>query len=180
MNTQLKYILGIVGAVIVGVGIGYFMFRSRPQLVGGSNLAPGTINNVARIAQIAGNGTATSTWFSMLNTDANDRIVLSVDIAISGTSGVGSTSAELVQCATSTEPYDLNSNSNYTFNTTLNALGTAILSYNSYTSLASTSVAHDWAAGSYMNCVAGASGVANSGLTTATTTEEIRIPYIPL
>lgn len=150
MNKTITSIIAVV-ALIVGV-IGGHVFWGQ-SLVGGAS-AVGTSNSTQRIAQLVCNNVATTTYASFLNSDAQDRVITSVDFFFTGygnspfsslsagtSTGVAGTSATLVfnaAIATTTDP-----------------------TYVSTSTPSATVGSRVWAAGSYLNFFGNATSAGN-------------------
>lgn len=164
MNTRYKLILvGALALLILGFA-GYKLLH--PSLTGGASAA-GTTNSSARIAQSTCVGTATTTIVSLQNTDAQDRLVNSVDMF---STGYSATSVwNLLQAGTSSQSVGTTT-TNYLINWTI-ATGTSVtyasagqVAGNSTSSLnfvISSDTARQWTAGSFLNFVV------NSGASTS-------------
>ncbi len=162
-----NYFYAIVGAAIaVGLVIVGYALHSSTQVAGSNAPLQGNAGdtfNTAKVALQVVNDTATTTWYSVLNTDSNDRVLVNYHQFLSGITNTSFSQATLrVACATSTDPYSINGGGAATSSNLV--LGWDIATSSAIQYLASstpgkisaTNGINIWAAGTYLNCVANA------------------------
>lgn len=187
MKTSTKIIVGavIVLALFGAFGLGWYLHQNH-ELVGAVSPA-GTTNSTPRIAQITfapSTGNATST--SMLNTDANDRVISTVDescvglgVSQTGWTGAGLLSLGLIFTAsTSSVPTPVNNgtlaNTNYVLDNS-NTIATTTPALYFIASSTPGAIGNNptfriWNAGSYLTIQANATNTASC---------QIRVGYLP-
>lgn len=161
-----KYILALIGAVILAVAIyGAYQYPQQMQLVGA--IIPGTTANTSKVAEISWSllsPTATST--SILNTDAQDRIVINSEVFCSGvgTSGAanggsGGLSSLIITVATSSTAAPASNQNLNTWNNTI-PTSTPEVYVSTSTNPVNGADGRRWAANSYMTWTANATNTA--------------------
>lgn len=148
---KIKNILSIVGGLILGVVIGYFG-HSQNSIGAASPSPAGTTGSTQQLCQVVFSGVSTTTFMSCYNPGA-DRIV---DVIYYNITGGGA--AVTLQAATSTNPFDLNSNTAYVFNASV--ASTSIYLATSTPGTTSTAANRLWPSQTYINFVASATSTA--------------------
>ncbi len=183
MNTKLIWVAVII---VLAVAICAYFFPQVRSAFGANSPAGASFTDAKSAGQQV--NTATDTVFSMLNSDASDRIIKATDVYLAGSSAT--TSNYLINCATSTVANGLSGNTNYILAQNLSAgLGTTTNSglFFSSTSpglsganVAASTTARVWPAGTYLVCKAKDTASANSLNTFPTgTTGTFNFPYLP-
>jgi hypothetical protein len=150
MKTYLKVIIGVL-AVLAVAGAYFYPIAKEKATLG----ATGDTNSSHRLNSIVFTGSATTTFASFYNNDATDRIITSEDFYYAG---VASTSQLVISAATSTSPYGLNSNTNYSANW---ATLTSSPQYTASTTI--TSAYRVWPSGTYLNFISNGTTTSGSG-----------------
>jgi len=162
----MKYTKIILGALIVVAIAGAYLYPQAQILTGTTSGTAGT----QHIAEFAFNPTvATATSTSVLNSDAQDRVVRGVDVACSGVgtsktayTGAGLAALTFTAATTSTSAPAALGNTNYTFNATVGTSTTdvyvATTTSNGVNSATGNSMR--WQTGTYMTVASNATNTA--------------------
>jgi hypothetical protein len=153
MNTKLKISLSIVAVLVIGAVAGWFSHRVNYKA--GAVSPAGTYQFSDVQPQVTFNGAATTTWATFFNAGP-DKVVYGV-IYYVPTLG----SSVTLQAATSTDPVDLNSNTNYVFNATVASTTPYLASSTPVTN----SAFRVWPAGTYLNFVSSATSTGGGIIT---------------
>jgi len=175
MNKKYKIIVSVL-AIAILVVLCYRLFHNS---LAGANPA-GTTNSSPRSAQIVCNNTATTTYASLLNSDANDRVVVGFQFFFTGYAtatpfaalGAGTSSNAV---ATSTTNLFFNSAISTTTDPVYLSASQVSTAFSSTTNtgtvnLIASDAARVWTAGSYLNFKANAT---STGYCT------VKVDYLP-
>lgn len=193
-NSIISAVLGAVVGACLGLVVGMVLNHQEPA--GASPVGANFLQaKVAAQAVVV----STSTSYSVLNTDASDRVIIGAEVMLTGETTSTSTQYTL-KCATSTVASSLLSNTNYILqqNVSFNlwaygsTTGGGLLFMSSsspgITGKATSTVlgtdtgsasqwARIWATGTYLNCVLSTSGGSASNLFGSGMTGVIAFPY---
>lgn len=167
MTTKTVLVLAVVAAL---VGVGFYTYGGNSNGTGNSTSVAGNTFNAAKTAMIVWSPiSASATTTSILNTDANDRIIKQAQYSCTGlTNSFAQTAAGVAalifQAATTSAsaPANFSGNTNFVLNTTV-ATSTAELFVGSTTPGATaSSFVRRWGAGTYLTFSANATSSAQT------------------
>ncbi len=160
-----KILIGIVAAIVI-IGVGYYFFHSNSPQVNATQSPVNTVFNSAKIAEIVFNpstGSATST--SILNTDSNDRYIISnfagcgvVGTSLTAYTGAGLSTLTFKFATTSDSAPAIVSNTNVV--TLTIATATPDFLINTASTGGTSSFLTRWASGSYLTIFSNATNTA--------------------